>query len=69
MLEALGQLSQEPEHLLIDAMKLDTPIPQTSIIKGDANSLSYRHCLNRGQGDAGQDDGGYDKEFSGLRIC
>ena len=40
MLEALGQLSQEPEHLLIDAMKLDTPIPQTSIIKGDANSLS-----------------------------
>ncbi len=40
MLEALGQLIQEPEHLLIDAMKLDTPIPQTSIIKGDAKSVS-----------------------------
>ncbi len=25
-----------PQHLLIDAMKLPTPIPQTSIIKGDA---------------------------------
>ena len=25
---------------LIDAMRLDLPIPQTSIIKGDANSLS-----------------------------
>lgn len=40
MLEALGQLEQVPQHLLIDAMILDTPIPQTSIIKGDANSLS-----------------------------
>ncbi|MGT2681918.1 ribonuclease HII [Streptococcus porci] len=40
MLEALGQLEQVPQHLLIDAMTLDTPIPQTSIIKGDANSLS-----------------------------
>ncbi|MER0122938.1 ribonuclease HII [Streptococcus sp. ZJ93] len=40
MLEALGKLSQTPQHLLIDAMILDTAIPQTSIIKGDANSLS-----------------------------
>ena len=40
MLEALGKLNPAPQHLLIDAMKLDTPIPQQSIIKGDANSLS-----------------------------
>lgn len=40
MLEALGKLDPAPQHLLIDAMKLDTPIPQQSIIKGDANSLS-----------------------------
>ena len=40
MLEAIGQLEPQPQHLLIDAMKLDLPIPQTSIIKGDANSLS-----------------------------
>lgn len=40
MLEALGQLSEKPQHLLIDAMSLEVPIDQTSIIKGDANSLS-----------------------------
>lgn len=40
MMEAIGQLDPQPQHLLIDVMKLDLPIPQTSIIKGDANSLS-----------------------------
>jgi len=40
MMVAIGQLEPQPQHLLIDAMKLDLPIPQTSIIKGDANSLS-----------------------------
>ena len=40
MKEAISQLNPQPEHLLIDAMKLELPISQTSIIKGDANSLS-----------------------------
>ena len=40
MKEAISQLSPQPKHLLIDAMKLELPISQTSIIKGDANSLS-----------------------------
>ena len=40
MKEAISQLSLQPEHLLIDAMKLELSISQTSIIKGDANSLS-----------------------------
>ena len=40
MMEAIGQLGPQPQHLLIDAMKLDLSIHQTSIIKGDANSLS-----------------------------
>ena len=40
MKEAISQLSLQPQHLLIDAMKLELPISQTSIIKGDANSLS-----------------------------
>ena len=40
MMEAIGQLDPQPQHLLIDAMKLDLAISQTSIIKGDANSLS-----------------------------
>ena len=40
MMEAIGQLDPQPQHLLIDAMRLDLPISQTSIIKGDATSLS-----------------------------
>ena len=40
MLEAVGNLEIAPQHLLIDAMQLDVQVPQTSIIKGDANSLS-----------------------------
>ena len=40
MLEAVNNLSVKPEHLLIDAIKLNTDIPQTSIIKGDAKSES-----------------------------
>lgn len=40
MLEALEQVSISPQHLLVDAMTLETSIPQTAIIKGDANSLS-----------------------------
>ena len=34
MAEAIEKLSPKPEHLLIDAMTLDLPIEQTSIIKG-----------------------------------
>ena len=40
MKEAISQLNPQPDHLLIDAMKLDLLISQTAIIKGDANSLS-----------------------------
>lgn len=40
MISAVTQLSQQPDHLLIDAMELDVPIPQLSIIKGDAKSIS-----------------------------
>ncbi|WP_159560044.1 ribonuclease HII [Streptococcus halichoeri] len=40
MLDAVAHLSIQPQHLLIDAMTLDLPIPQTKLIKGDANSLS-----------------------------
>ena len=40
MVMALNNSSIKPEHVLIDAMKLDIDIPSTSIIKGDAKSLS-----------------------------
>ena len=69
MLEALGQLSQEPEHLLIDAMKLDTPIPQTSIIKGDANSLSIAAASIVAKVTRDKMMADYDKEFSGYGFA
>lgn len=40
MMDAINNLSVKPEHVLIDAMPLDIDIPHTSIIKGDAKSLS-----------------------------
>ncbi|HEL2052138.1 TPA: ribonuclease HII [Streptococcus suis] len=69
MLEALGQLSQEPEHLLIDAMKLDTPIPQTSIIKGDANSLSIAAASIVAKVTRDKMMADYAKEFSGYGFA
>ena len=40
MLQALSNLSVAPEHVLIDAMRLDMKIPQTKLIHGDAKSAS-----------------------------
>lgn len=40
MLQAIEHLELKPEHLLIDAMSLEIDIPQTSLIKGDAKSMS-----------------------------
>ncbi|MFC7392534.1 ribonuclease HII [Scopulibacillus cellulosilyticus] len=40
MEKAVDALSVVPEHLLIDAMTLPINIPQTSIVKGDAKSIS-----------------------------
>ncbi|HFU3981073.1 TPA: ribonuclease HII [Streptococcus suis] len=69
MLETLGQLVQEPEHLLIDAMKLDTSIPQTSIIKGDANSLSIAAASIVAKVTRDKMMVDYDKEFSGYGFA
>ena len=40
MQRAIDGLSPQPTHLLIDAMTLPNALPQTSIIKGDARSVS-----------------------------
>lgn len=40
MMKAIGQLKQQPDYLLADAVTLDTQIPQEAIIKGDAKSVS-----------------------------
>ncbi len=40
MKQAVSKLPLPPEHLLIDAVALDLPLPQTNIVKGDAKSIS-----------------------------
>lgn len=40
MYAAINDCKIKPEHVLIDAMKLNLDIPSTSIIKGDQKSLS-----------------------------
>lgn len=40
MMLAIENCNHKIDHLLIDAMKLDTDIPNTSIIKGDSKSIS-----------------------------
>ncbi|HEM4927609.1 TPA: ribonuclease HII [Streptococcus suis] len=69
MLEALEKLSKKPDHLLIDAMKLDTKIPQTSIIKGDANSLSIAAASIVAKVTRDKMMADYDKEFAGYGFA
>ncbi|ASZ07201.1 MULTISPECIES: ribonuclease HII [Enterococcus] len=40
MIQAVEKLTVQPTYLLIDAMKLDLPIQQEKLIKGDARSVS-----------------------------
>ena len=40
MIEALAKLTLVPDYLLIDAVRLETPIPQEPLIHGDARSVS-----------------------------
>lgn len=40
MKQAVSQLCVQPNHLLVDAEKVDCDIPQLAIIKGDARSQS-----------------------------
>lgn len=40
MLEAVNLLDVKPQQLLIDAMTIDSDIPQENLIKGDAKSVS-----------------------------
>lgn len=40
MKNAINELKLQPEYLLLDAMRVDLPIRQESIIKGDSKSVS-----------------------------
>ena len=69
MMEAIGQLDPQPQHLLIDAMRLDLPIPQTSIIKGDANSLSIAAASIVAKVTRDQMMEEFDKEYPGYDFA
>ena len=69
MIDAIGQLDPQPQHLLIDAMKLDLPISQTSIIKGDANSLSIAAASIVAKVTRDQMMETYDQEYPGYDFA
>ena len=69
MMEATGQLEPQPQHLLIDAMRLDLPISQTSIIKGDANSLSIAAASIVAKVTRDQMMEEFDKEYPGYDFA
>ena len=69
MKEALSKLSLKPDYLLIDAMKLDVEIPQESIIKGDANSLSIAAASIVAKVTRDKLMADYDKEFPGYGFA
>ena len=69
MKEALSKLRLKPDYLLIDAIKLDVEIPQESIIKGDANSLSIAAASIVAKVTRDKLMADYDKEFPGYDFA
>ncbi|EWM61841.1 ribonuclease HII [Streptococcus thermophilus] len=69
MIEAIEKLNPQPEHLLIDAMNLDSPIEQTSIIKGDANSLSIAAASIIAKVTRDKMMADYEQEFPGYAFA
>jgi ribonuclease HII len=66
MKRAVAKLNIRPDHLLVDAMTLDNGIEETSIIKGDARSVSIAAAsvLAKTTRDAMMAE--YDKQFPGY---
>ena len=69
MIEAIEKLNPQPEHLLIDAMNLDLPIEQTSIIKGAANSLSIAAASIIAKVTRDKMMADYEQEFPGYAFA
>ncbi|WP_300979593.1 ribonuclease HII [Streptococcus thermophilus] len=69
MIEAIEKLNPQPEHLLNDAMNLDSPIEQTSIIKGDANSLSIAAASIIAKVTRDKMMADYEQEFPGYAFA
>ena len=69
MTEAVAKLNQQPQHLLIDAMQLDVQVSQTSIIKGDANSLSIAAASIVAKVTRDRLMADYDKQYPGYDLA
>ncbi|WP_303974930.1 ribonuclease HII [Streptococcus merionis] len=69
MLEAISKLPVRPQALLIDAMTLDSPLPQQSIIKGDANSLSIAAASIVAKVTRDQIMADYDSQYPGYGFA
>ncbi|MGT2935976.1 ribonuclease HII [Streptococcus castoreus] len=72
MLAAINHLESQaikPDYLLIDAMSLDIPLPQQSIIKGDANSLSIAAASIVAKVTRDRMMANYDQQFPGYGFA
>lgn len=69
MIDAVTELSIQPDFLLIDAMTLDMPIPQENIIKGDAKSISIACASIIAKVTRDRMMVAYDKEFPGYGFA
>ena len=69
MLQAIEQLTIKPQHLLIDAMQLAVDIPQTSLIKGDAKSMSIAAASIVAKVTRDKLMADYDKQYPGYDFA
>ncbi|MEY8462960.1 ribonuclease HII [Streptococcus merionis] len=70
MEQALSKLSVKPEALLIDAMTLErVALPQTAIVKGDANSLSIAAASIVAKVTRDQIMADYDSQYPGYGFA
>ena len=69
MEQAIGNLAVSPQHLLVDAMTLNSPISQTAIIKGDATSLSIAAASIVAKVTRDRLMTTYDKEYPGYGFA
>lgn len=69
MMEAIDNLLDRPDYLLLDAMELDVDLPQTSLIKGDAKSMSIAAASIVAKVTRDQMMSQYDKAYPGYDFA
>ena len=69
MERAVADLGKKPGHLLVDAMTIDAGIPETSIIKGDAHSVSIAAASVIAKTERDMRMEAYDKKYPGYDFA